>query len=480
MSHEKEKVGGNRLVPDSASNQMKPEQGPGRGGGHRILKGLYIALTIISAVIVGAYLFLHFFSAPPEIEVTKPAVTTRVDEQGNLIEVEIPGVPQGRKEQVYTFLLVGQDTVGGGNTDTMMLGTYDVPNQRLNVMSLPRDTYVSYRGRTVLLNSVFNWAGGTEDTDKGMDALKAEVGELTGIVPDFHVLVQWSAVGELVEAIDGVNFNVPCRMDYYDFTQDLLIDLYPGMQHLDGKEAMQLIRWRHNNDGTGYATGDLGRIQTQQDFMKAMIAKCLKPDVLLPNLAEYIRIFQDNVITDMSASNMAYFAKSAVGKLDISAVSFATLPNEGAGDGAHLLPIGSQIVELVNDGFNPYLEDITLSDLELVTDMFHPSRKPSPGGIWGENGTSNGGTGSNGQTQPDHTQMPTLPPTVSTVPTDPQAPSVPAASSTPAENVTSVPTEQGIPGPDPIPTPAPMPDPIPEPVTPTEAEGESALPPESE
>ena len=468
MSRETERTGGKRLAPDSTPGKNKPEKRP--EGGHRVLKRLDIALTVIAASIVVAYLFWHFFSAPPDLSDTaRPTVTTQVDADGNLIEVEIPGVPQGRKKQVYTFLLVGQDTVGGGNTDTMMLGTYDVPNQNLSVMSLPRDTYVSYRGSTVLLNSVFNWAGGARNTEKGMKALKAEIGELTGIVPDFHVLVQWSAVGELVEAIDGIDFNVPRRMDYYDFTQDLLIDLYPGMQHLDGRQAMQLIRWRHNNDGTGYATGDLGRIQTQQDFMKAVIAKCLQPDVLLPNLAEYIRIFQDNVITDLSASNMAYFAKSAVGKLDMSAVSFATLPNKAAGDGAHLLPIGSQIVELVNEQFNPYLEEISLSDLELVTQIVLPTRAPAVSEMPAES------LDPAESMDPAATEKPLLPPDASAEPSDPDVSPAPAESSAPDPE----PSAQPTPAPEPAETSAPVLEPV-EPVTPDEGEDEVILPPESE
>lgn len=114
---------------------------------------------MIAAVIVVGFLFWNVFSAPPgegELATRKPQTTTVIDEEGNEVEVEIPGLSADRKEQFYTFLLVGQDTYGGGNTDTMMLAAYDVPNQKLSVMSLPRDTFVNYNGRRVLLNSVYN------------------------------------------------------------------------------------------------------------------------------------------------------------------------------------------------------------------------------------------------------------------------------------------------------------------------------------
>lgn len=136
---------------------------------------------------------------------------------------------------------------------------------------------------------------------------------------------------------------------------------------------MGLVRWRHNSDDRGnisrtygYAEGDIGRIKTQQAFLKEVIKKCLQTDVLLGNLGEFINIFQKNVTTDLSVANMAYFGKSALGGLDMDQVSFVTLPNRNAGDGAHLLPVGSQIVKTVNDGFNPYKEAIRLGELRLA------------------------------------------------------------------------------------------------------------------
>ena len=80
--------------------------------------------------------------------------------------MEIPGLSAGRKEQFYTFLVAG---VSGGNTDTMLLAAYDVPNQKLSVMSLPRDTYVIYNGRTVMINLGYSRGGGEEG---GVEALK--------------------------------------------------------------------------------------------------------------------------------------------------------------------------------------------------------------------------------------------------------------------------------------------------------------------
>ncbi len=363
----------------------------------KILRGLYIALVAISAVVVAVYIFWKIFAAPPDPsklgpggpdEVTRPPIPTQyVDElTGEVVEAEIPGLPTDRKKEFYTFLLVGQSQDTGGKlSDTMMLVAYDVPNQALSVMSLPRDTYVLYNGRLMLLNAVYNAAGGDKE-NKGIQGLKKAVRDLTGVYPDFHVIVQWEALGELVDAIGGVYYDVPFDMYYNDLSQHFKIDLKKGYQLLDGEGAMGLVRWRHNSDDRGhishtygYAEGDIGRIKTQQAFLKEVIKQCLQMDKLLTNLGDYVAIFQKNVVTDLSAGNIAYFAQSALTGLDMDNVKFETLPWYSAGN-AHILPTGSQIVKVVNNGFNPYENDIRLGELKLATmdNVPRPSATPDP------------------------------------------------------------------------------------------------------
>jgi len=467
--------GGARLQKNSTPK--RPKKGgsawsrlPAR---QKALRIAFLILTILAALVIVGFVAWHFLSAPPPVDnfgTDRPQVTTVIDEEGNEVEVEIPGLSAGRKDQFYTFLVVGQDTFGGGNTDTMMLGAYDVPNQKLSVMSLPRDTFVEYRGRKVLLNSVYNRAGGGED---GIKALEQEVGELTGVTPDYHVIVQWEAVGELVNAIGGVYFEVPFDMYYNDLSQDFKIDLRGGYQLLDGEKAMGLLRWRHNSIGDtgkidysyGYAEGDLGRIKTQQAFLTATLSKCLQPGVLLPNLMEYIQIFQNNVVTDLTIPNMVYFAKSAVGNLDMSDVQFVTMPNKSAGDGAHVLPIGSELLKLVNASFNPYEDDLRLSELKLVTSVA-VAATPSPA----PSGTPEPADSPVPPEPPESTPgdpldpeppVDTPPPSAvpSTVPGAAESPSVPATA--PPEGDPDQPSPEPtpdvtvIPEPDPLPTPSP-------------------------
>ncbi len=467
-------------TPGKRQSSQKPgEKGQGKKKQSRltrqqVLRGLYIALVAISAVIVAVYIFWSIFAAPPDVgpgfgvdEVTRPPTTTQyVDEvTGQVVEVEVPGLPVDRKKEFYTFLLVGQSQDTGGKlSDTMMLVAYDVPSQALSVMSLPRDTYVLYNGRLMLLNAVYNAAGGDKE-NKGIQGLKKAVRDLTGVYPDFHVIVQWEALGELVDAIGGVYYEVPFDMYYNDLSQHFKIDLKKGYQLLDGEGAMGLVRWRHNSDDRGhishtygYAEGDIGRIKTQQAFLKEVIKQCLQMDKLLTNLGDYVSIFQKNVVTDLSAGNIAYFAQSALTGLNMDNVKFETLPWYSAGN-AHILPTGSQIVKVVNSGFNPYENDIRLGELKLATmdNVPRPSAAPDP-----EESEAPEDPSATGSPDPEESPLPTesgdviLPPG-----------SLSRPSASPGPGNTPRPTESGSPTPSPAnsetPPPAETSNPVPEP-----------------
>ena len=137
--------------------------------------------------------------------------------------------------------MLGRDTGGGGNTDTMLLASYDVTNQKATVMSIPRDTMVNVNWDVKKINSVYNMNG---QGDKGIAAVYKEVSQLVGFEPDYRVVVEWDAVGKIVDAIGGVYFDVPYDMDYHDPYQDLVIEQAKGYRLLNGDDAMQVIRWR--------------------------------------------------------------------------------------------------------------------------------------------------------------------------------------------------------------------------------------------
>ena len=276
----------------------------------------------------------------------------------------------GRRNGVYTLLVVGKDTGGGGNTDTMILATYDTKGKSLNALSLPRDTMTNVSWNNKKLNTVYNYYKGKDketQVEKGMTALRTHVGKLTGILPDFYVMVEWDAVGELVDAIGGVTFNVPYDMHYDDPYQDLHIHQEKGERKLTGEDAMQVIRWRKNNGKYGnFQIGDSGRMKVQQDFLVAVAKECLQLKHLM-NASEFARIFTENVYTDLNAGNLAWFAQQAIGMDAEQDVHFHTMPyTPYTRNTAYVLPVVDELLAILNDGLNPYKKDIAVDDLEVL------------------------------------------------------------------------------------------------------------------
>lgn len=320
-------------------------------------------------------------SGSAEVSVVNPSASSSdsSDSSGDVSQTpsQLPGTEEvhitqsGQRKGVYTILLVGRDTVSG-STDTMILLTYDTLNNEAHALTLPRDTMVNVSWGTKKLNTVFSYYKGTDkkkQVEKGMAALKTHVGKLTGITPNFYVCVEWDAVGELVDAINGVTFDVPYNMDYDDPVQELHIHQLKGVRHLNGDDAMQVIRWRKNNVDSQYGhieIGDSGRMKIQQDFLMAVAKECLQLKNVW-NIPELAQVFVDNVKTDLSLGNLIWFGQKVL-ELDAEkGLEFATMPyyryNHGA---SYLLPKVDELLNLLNDKMNPYQREIRKSDLEAL------------------------------------------------------------------------------------------------------------------
>ena len=326
-----------------------------------------------------------------QLTFVKPALPTKNPDDGSASS-SAQGIDYGdgvrpradgerKSKDFYTVLILGRDTGGGGNTDTMLLASYDVTNQKATVMSIPRDTMVNVPWDIKRINSVYNYYGGGE---KGIKALYKEISQLVGFEPDYQVIVEWEAVGKIVDAMDGVYFDVPRDMNYEDPYQDLSIHQSKGYRLLSGDDAMQVLRYRHDNRKNGkmlgYPDGDLGRIKTQQGLLKAMIEQLMS----LKNIAkvnEFIKVFNENVETDLSFQNMLWFAKQAFlgnssgAKLDTAQVNFVTMPNKNVSCWSrvyhsyqsYVTPNAQELLELVNNELSPFVEPSTMSDLDIMS-----------------------------------------------------------------------------------------------------------------
>ena len=317
----------------------------------RLAAVLLSVLFLAVAVFAGVKLFVR----APEPVIDTPQNTDTLpeksDEQGS-----VSSVPVGaRKEYCYTILVSGLDDDNGGS-DTNILVSFDQPNKKISLVSLPRDTLLHHDWASNKLNYAYA-KGGTE-------LLQDEIENLLGIPVDFYVTVNLKGFVSLVDQIGGVDFDVPVDMDYDDPYQNLHIHYSKGMQHLNGQQAMEVVRWRKNNDGSGYATADIGRIDTQQAFLKVVAQQLLKID----NVPAMAKVFFKYVKTDLTTGNLVWLGTEAL-SMGMDAVSFHTLPGDGSGyyrkESVYVIDPEATLA-LVNESLNPYREPITLEDMDIL------------------------------------------------------------------------------------------------------------------
>ena len=334
---------------------------------------LLIAVAVVLAIVLIAVVACQSLFVRPDLpDKNADADSGTQEEEIDWGEGTRPRSDGERKSQdYYTVLILGRDTGGGGNTDTMLLASYDVTNQKATVMSIPRDTMVNVSWDIKRINSVYNYYGGG---DRGIQYLYKEIAQLVGFEPDYQVVVEWDAVGQIVDAMGGVWFDVPRNMNYDDPYQDLHIHQEKGYRLLTGDDAMQVLRYRHDNDMRyGYPDGDLGRIKTQQAFLTAMVDQLLQIKNVT-KINQFIQVFQNNVETDLSFQNILWFAQQAIlGGLSMENVEFVTMPNRTASCWSrtyhnyqsYVVPSADELLELVNTKLSPYTEVFTLSDLDI-------------------------------------------------------------------------------------------------------------------
>ena len=332
----------------------------------RLLVAALAAVLLVGVITVGGYLLkIRAPELPNKDNTQKDPNRPQVDEidYGDGVRPRVSG--ERKSKDFYTVLVLGRDTGGGGNTDTMLLASYDVTNQKATVMSIPRDTMVNVPWDIKKINSVYNYYGGG---DKGIKALYKEISQLVGFEPDYQVVLEWDAVGEIVDAMGGVYYDVPRNMNYDDPYQDLHIHFKKGLQHLSGQQSMEVVRFRHNSDKDNPGYGgrqDIGRIGTQQAFLKTVAQKLMK----IENVPAMAETFLKYVKTDLTLGNLIWLANQALSMGGTDAISFATLPGDGAGwyNGKSFYTLyPEQVLEMTNSMLNPYVADITADEQNIL------------------------------------------------------------------------------------------------------------------
>ena len=225
------------------------------------------------------------------------------------------------------ILGISTDQDGVDLTDTIMVASYNPNTQKASLLSIPRDTYT---GKNPAKATAYEKINALYSRKHRPDETLEAVNEITGLDIQYYVVVKTEALIKLVDVIGGVTFNVPIDMDYDDVTQDLHIHLEKGEQLLDGDKAEQLVRFRHNNDGTSYpeeyGDNDTGRMRTQREFIMQVIKQTAKPENIF-KIGEILDVAQEYVITNIDFNVAKDYIPYAV-EFNTDNLLTATLPGE--------------------------------------------------------------------------------------------------------------------------------------------------------
>ncbi|MHB1154953.1 MAG: LCP family protein [Eubacteriales bacterium] len=268
-----------------------------------------------------------------------------------------------RKKDFYTFLIMGRDKVGL-NTDIIILLSFDINNGAINILQIPRDTYMEVDSSPFKINAAYaimhNRAYNNEESDIDDAAMRGFILLLEQnlcIKIDNYALCNISGFRNIIDIIGGVDMDVPYNMNYSDPDQNLYINLKKGMQTLDGKKAEQFIRFR-----SGYIEGDIGRMDAQKLFISALIQQ-LKSSINVSTLTGIAGEAIDNVKLSMSLADIVYFVKEFY-LIDNADMNFITFPGESARADIttgvwYYVMHRADILTLMNMYFNVYNTEIT-------------------------------------------------------------------------------------------------------------------------
>lgn len=194
------------------------------------------------------------------------------------------------------ILVLGVDERDGdkGRSDTMFVATIDESTKAVSLLSVPRDTRVKIPG--------YGWDKINHAyADGGSELSQKAVENLLGIPIDYYVTIDFAGFYKIVDAVGGVDVDVEKRMYYEDPYDELVIDIRPGLQHMNGKTAIQYVRYRDSE-------GDIGRIERQQKFIKAVFSQLASP-ATITRIPGIIREVGAVLKTDLSTADMLNLAK---------------------------------------------------------------------------------------------------------------------------------------------------------------------------
>ena len=272
------------------------------------------------------------------------------------------GLSDDMQKAYVNALLCGVDK-DGYRTDVLIFAQMNLIDNTINMVQIPRDTYVSINHVDKKINSAYGY-------NKEDQLFKEVEYILGGVEVDKYVLVNFEGFRELIDAIGGVEFEVPADLQYNDPYQDLNIDLKKGLQTLNGKKAEQLVRFRQTNDHTDIQTLlGMSREELQQKFIYTAIDQLisLKNVMRIPKLAS---IVTENASTNFTTSEIIKHGTSAL-KIGFDNINIMTLPgvNSYQYNGWYYICDTIKTKQMVEEFFTPDKEEISKEEIEIRDEL---------------------------------------------------------------------------------------------------------------
>ena len=230
-------------------------------------------------------------------------------------EAEIVELDKAVPNQVKNIVVMGTDK-SGLHSDVIMVFSVSTKKGTISCTSIPRDTRVKVGGSYIKITEAMAYGG--------ENVVIQKIKDLTGLQVHDYVTFNFKAVEDVIDALGGVDFNVPQNMYYQDPEQDLYINLRKGQQILNGDKSVQLLRFR------SYPMGDIERTKVQRSFMEAVFEQKANAKYI-PSIPKVYAAINKNIKSSLTLAEVKDYA-SLVVKMENPTFNNIELPYTLAGN----------------------------------------------------------------------------------------------------------------------------------------------------
>jgi LCP family protein required for cell wall assembly len=209
------------------------------------------------------------------------------------------------------IIVLGVDDIYGSRSDTIMVLHVNPEKKEAAVVSIPRDTLANIPGRGLdKINHAYAYGQA--------DLARRTAEELLHITIPYYVTINLAGIESLIDKIGGITIDVEKRMYYVDYAGSLYIDLLPGRQKLNGRQAMGYLRFRHTDN-------DFARIGRQQKFIQSLASELMKRENLVKSPGLFFGLLSC-VDTNLNSRETLGLSLALRRAYELGQITMSTLP----------------------------------------------------------------------------------------------------------------------------------------------------------